>query len=187
MRIISGLYKGKKLIDPIDKNTRPLKDIVKESIFNILIHSDIFSNRIENSTILDLFSGSGSFGLECISRGASKVIFFENYPKVLNILEKNIKKLNCERKTKIYKLNPYNEEDLINLSYTFDLIFIDPPYKDENISKILKNLKKSKIMKKNVLIIIHCHKRSQSTMINNVITLKKKIYGNSKIIFATLN
>jgi 16S rRNA (guanine966-N2)-methyltransferase len=68
MRIISGIYKGKKLIIPDDKFTRPLKDLVKESIFNLITHSNKITVNIEKSNVLDLFSGSGSFGLECISR-----------------------------------------------------------------------------------------------------------------------
>ena len=68
MRIISGIFKGKKLIIPKDKHTRPLKDNVKESIFNILEHSNLINYKISNSNVLDLFSGVGSFGLECISR-----------------------------------------------------------------------------------------------------------------------
>ena len=79
MRIISGYLKGKKLELPKDKLTRPLKDMVKESIFNILSHSKNINIDLRNSIILDLFSGSGSFGLECISRGAKHVYFNENY------------------------------------------------------------------------------------------------------------
>jgi len=88
MRIIAGNFKGKKLYLPTDKNTRPLKDIVKESIFNLIKHSKKINIEIENSLILDLFSGTGSFGIECISRGAKKVVFFENYNKALKILQK---------------------------------------------------------------------------------------------------
>ena len=89
MRIIGGNYRGKKIYLPLDKKTRPLRDIVKESIFNLIEHSNKFNIVIKNSKILDLFAGSGSFGLECISRGAKKVIFLENYTKILSIL-KNI-------------------------------------------------------------------------------------------------
>ena len=70
MRIIGGNFKGKKLFEAFDKNTRPLKDLVKESIFNILEYSKEEKINLKNSSILDLFSGTGSFGLECISRGA---------------------------------------------------------------------------------------------------------------------
>ena len=76
MRIISGQFKNKKIFQPKDKSTRPLKDLVKESIFNIIEHSKFIKINIKNSKVLDLFSGTGSFGLECISRGAKKVFFF---------------------------------------------------------------------------------------------------------------
>ena len=90
MRIIGGKFKGKKIFIPSSKNTRPLKDLVKESIFNLLMHSNKISCSLHNSKILDLFSGIGSFGLECISRYSSKVIFFENYLETLKILRQNL-------------------------------------------------------------------------------------------------
>ena len=88
MRIISGIFKGKKILEPKDIKTRPLKDLTKESIFNILNHSNKFDIKLENSNILDLFSGVGSFGIECLSRGAESVIFIENYKNALSILKK---------------------------------------------------------------------------------------------------
>ena len=82
MRIISGNFKGKKILEPKDVYTRPLKDLTKESIFNIINHSNKFKVKIEGSVILDLFSGVGSFGIECLSRNVDKVYFVENYKKV---------------------------------------------------------------------------------------------------------
>ena len=76
MRIISGKYKGKKILFPSKLITRPLRDRVKESIFNILQHSNKIQFQFKNSIVLDLFSGSGSFGLECLSREVQKVLFF---------------------------------------------------------------------------------------------------------------
>ena len=87
MRIIGGKNKGRKIIPPVDRQTRPLRDIVKESIFNLIEHSNIFKTDINNSKILDLFSGSGSFGLECISRGAKSVHFNEIYIEALEVLK----------------------------------------------------------------------------------------------------
>ena len=89
MRIIGGNFKGKKISLPKDDKTRPLRDLVKESIFNLIEHSNKFDCSIKNSIILDLFSGTGSFGLECISRDAQKVIFVENYEEALHVLKKN--------------------------------------------------------------------------------------------------
>ena len=76
MRVISGDLKGKKIFLPKDKNTRPLRDLVKESIFNLLEHSNKINFKIKDSIVLDLFSGSGSFGIECISRKAKKIFFY---------------------------------------------------------------------------------------------------------------
>ena len=87
MRIISGNFRGKKIFFPDGKNTRPLRDMVKESIFNLIENSNKFKLQISKSNILDLFSGSGSFGLECLSRGAKNVIFFETKFKTLPPLE----------------------------------------------------------------------------------------------------
>merc|ERR1711991_1253112 len=98
-----GDYKGKKLFLPNDKLTRPLKDLVKESIFNLIKHSKKINIDMSKSKILDLFSGTGSFGLECLSRGAEKVVFLENYPEAIKILEKNIKSLKNLKNYKIFK------------------------------------------------------------------------------------
>ena len=86
MRVISGSLKGKSINFVRNSTTRPLKDSVKENIFNILSHSNSINTRIEQSNILDLYSGIGSFGLECISRGAKKVTFIEKDKNTLKVL-----------------------------------------------------------------------------------------------------
>ena len=88
MRIVSGKFKGKKILEPKDIKTRPLKDLTKESIFNIINHSNKFKIKIEGSVILDLFSGVGSFGIECLSRNVNKVYFVENYKMFYPFLNK---------------------------------------------------------------------------------------------------
>ena len=104
MRIISGAFRGKKILEPKDSNTRPLKDLTKESIFNIITHSNKFKINLESSNILDLFSGVGSFGIECLSRGVEYVIFVENYNGVLPLLKRNLKK-RTPRKLQMLLLN----------------------------------------------------------------------------------
>ena len=100
MRVISGKFKGKKLILPNAQTTRPLRDFVKENIFNLIMHSKEIKFNFRNSNICDLFAGSGSFGIECLSRDAKHVTFVEQNKNVLKILKNNILKiesqLNCE-------------------------------------------------------------------------------------------
>ena len=186
MRIISGSFKGKKFLEPKDKQTRPLKDLTKESIFNVITHSNKFKIDFNNSTILDLFSGVGSFGLECLSRGVKEVFFIENYIKVLPILEKNLSNLESINNYKIIKKDIYKDDFFTNFKNQFDLIFLDPPYKDKNINKIFEKISNSKILKKNSIIIIHRHKKEKDIFPKNLKILEEKNYGISKIIFLSI-
>ena len=183
MRIISGKFKGKKILHPTDKNTRPLKDLTKESIFNIIKHSKKFSINFESSEILDLFSGTGSFGIECLSRGAKYVTFVENYEKILPILKKNLDNLNSQKNYSIFEKNIFNDFNLINLKKKFDIIFLDPPYKEKDLEKILINITEQKILKLNGTIIIHRHKKQKDVLPKTIKILEEKKYGISKILF----
>lgn len=183
MRIISGIFKGKKISIPTDRNTRPLRDMVKESIFNLIQHSNKIDIQINNINVLDLFSGTGSFGLECLSRGAKKVTFVENYIQVLKILKKNIKTLNIVENCEIIEHDCF--EFLKGgkaLENNFDIIFIDPPYKEKKINSILDNIKKINILNSNGIIIIHRHKKDDLQISENLKILDERTYGISKII-----
>jgi 16S rRNA (guanine966-N2)-methyltransferase len=102
MRIISGFLKGKKIDFIKSATTRPLRDFVKENIFNIIKHSNLINVKLENANVLDLYSGVGSFGIECISRGVKKVTFVENDNKALIILKENLNNLKIEEQTEIF-------------------------------------------------------------------------------------
>ena len=182
MRIISGNMKGSSLLMPPNKDTRPLKDIVKESIFNLLMHSNQISFEIEKSNILDLYSGIGSFGLECISRKAKSVSFVESQKEVAKILEKNITKLKVNNKTKIYCTDVLNFIQK-KTNFVFDLIFCDPPFKNNDIENLVKFIYINKLLKKNGILIIHRNKNSKDNMPNYLNIVDKRIYGLSKIIF----
>ena len=101
MRIISGVLKGKSVNFLKNSITRPLKDSVKENIFNVLKHSKLINADIENADVLDLYSGVGSFGLECISRGAKKVLFVEQDKMAFKILKENLLKLSVVNKATV--------------------------------------------------------------------------------------
>ncbi len=183
MRIISGSFKGKKILEPKDKNTRPLKDLTKESIFNIIKHSNKFQIDLSNSYILDLFSGVGSFGIECLSIGVKKVIFIENYKGVLPILKKNLLSLNSIQNYEIIEKNIYNDNVFLKLNHKFDIIFLDPPYKDKNLENLLNKVKDQKILNKNGIIILHRHKKELDSFPSSFKIIEQKVYGISKIIF----
>ncbi len=185
MRIISGKYKGKKLLLPKNEFTRPLKDLVKESIFNLLEHSNKINLKIKNSNILDLFSGCGSFGLECISRGSDEVYFFENYDKALYILKKNLFSLKKKENFKIFEKDCFLFFDSNQqFDKKFDIIFIDPPYKEVKINNLLNKIIEKKILKHNGMIILHRHKKDKIELTKKVKIIEKRDYGISRIYFA---
>ena len=161
MRIIGGNFKGKKILDPQDKTTRPLKDLTKESIFNVLIHSNKFSINIKNSIILDLFSGVGSFGLECLSRGAKYVTFVENYSGVLPILKKNLSNLETDGNYQVVDENILNKIDFKKITNKCDIIFLDPPYREKKLPIIIDQISKDRILSNDGIIIIHRHKKEE--------------------------
>lgn len=187
MRIISGTFKSKKIFEPKDSSTRPLKDLTKESIFNIIVHSNKLKVNIKNSFVLDLFSGVGSFGIECISREAKHVTFIENYRGVLPILKKNLLSLKVDQRYQVVEQNILDGINLKNLINKFDIIFLDPPYKEKNLQKILDNISNEKLLNTNGIIIIHRHKKSDDQLSKNFKVIEEKKYGISKIIFGILS
>ena len=182
MRIIAGIFRGKKIIQPKNDKTRPLKDLVKESIFNIIHHSNKLNIKLEDSIVLDLFAGVGSFGLECLSRNAKLVIFIENYKEALLVLYKNLKSLRPLQNYKIIERDIFSLSSLNSIEHKFDIIFIDPPYKEKNISIILNNIINNKILNKNGVIIIHRHKNEIDQFPSTLKILEEKEYGIAKII-----
>ena len=187
MRVIGGNLKGKKILNPTDKSTRPLKDMVKEAIFNIIEHSKNEYVELNNAKVLDLFSGTGSFGIECLSRGAKKVIFFENYINSIKILKKNLDLLNLNKQSNIIEKDAYNIVLSQNNLTKFDLIFLDPPFKDNKLNQLIEKIKLMKITSKNTLIIIHRNKKISENISKNLNISKEKNYGLSKIIFGKIN
>ena len=183
MRIISGLFKGKKIIEPNDTKTRPLKDLTKESIFNVIKHSNKLNINLNESIILDLFSGVGSFGIECLSRGAKKVIFIENYSGVLPILRKNLAELKTINNYEIFERDIYKSDFQLDLNNKFNLIFLDPPYADKNINELLYKIIKSELLIDDGIIILHRHKSEKVFFSSNLKIIAEKKYGVSKIFF----
>lgn len=125
MRIIAGSKRGMNLLGPNTRDTRPITDRAKEALFSVLYKYDV----IEDGVIADLFCGTGSMGLESISRGAKHAIFVEQSAKVVDILKRNIEKARFEQESKVIRGNvfmmgaPLGPED-----EKYNLVFVDPPY-----------------------------------------------------------
>ena len=185
MRIISGALKGKSINFVKNSTTRPLKDSVKENIFNILKHSKEVKIEIEKSNVLDLYSGVGSFGLECISRGAQEVTFVEQDKIALDILKKNLKHLSISDRA--YIKNQKIEIYLKNCKKKFNIFFFDPPFADNNFKENLVLIKKNKNFFDKNIVVIHREKKNNENFKNYINVIFAKNYGRSRIIFGLFN
>ena len=184
MRIISGDLRGSTLYITKDKTTRPLKDMVRESIFNLLIHSNKISFQLARSNVLDLYAGTGSFGLECLSRHAKNVYFVENEKSAFKILKKNIEKLKLEKKTSIFFDDVFNLIRKQNVFESkFNLIFCDPPFKNTNMQKLIELIFNRNFLNKDGIVVLHRHNTNKKKLPNYFKIIDERIYGISKICF----
>jgi 16S rRNA (guanine966-N2)-methyltransferase len=181
--IIGGKYK-KTILDIPNKLVRPTSAFKREAIFSIL-ESYAIKHSIEiykKKSIIDIFAGSGLVGLEAISRGMDKAYFIENNDKVIKILEKNCQKICKKNEFEIITgnaINSLDEEFIIKPS----IIFIDPPYKKENINLLLLKILKNKIKSKYTFVIIETAKEETINIPDGLNFLKEKVYGKTKILF----
>jgi len=181
--IIGGKYKRTKLDVPSNL-VRPTSALKREAIFSI-IESFSIKHSIEiykNKSIIDIFAGSGLIGLEAISRGMSMSYFIESNNSVAKILEKNCKKI-CKNQEYEIILN----KAITALEHIFNvkpsIIFIDPPYKKENINLILIKIIERKIKINNTIIIIETGREEKVIIPKELTVFKEKNYGKTKLLF----
>lgn len=173
MKVIAGKYKGRTINTINDRSTRPMLGVAREGIFNSLQFS------FENSEVLDLFAGSGSMGIEALSRGAKYVTFIDNSVDCINQIKKNLKEY--EKDYSVINLDVTNYISEIMNSY--NIIFYDPPfeYLSEKVNLNIEEL--SNNLKGEGFIVIHRHSNSPSTVLPKDVELyKEKNYGQSKIL-----
>ncbi len=146
MRVISGTARGLKLESLEGLETRPTLDRVKEAVFSMLF------DKILGSCVLDLFAGSGALGIECLSRGADRCVFVDINTKAADIIKKNLSKARLISKAEV-KVCDYKSY-LVTCGESFDLIFLDPPYKMGELGEILTLIKDNNILNKDGIIIV---------------------------------
>lgn len=149
MRIISGSLKSRWITVPQSKEIRPTTDRVRETLFNILTNKIDF----DGIEVLDFYSGSGSLGLECISRGASFVTFVERNFQIYKNLIENIKLLGVENKCKVIRSEAIDFAKRTS-EKKYDLILADPPFFEDDIYEVVLNLKSNQYLKNDGIIVI---------------------------------
>ncbi|MBS4539750.1 16S rRNA (guanine(966)-N(2))-methyltransferase RsmD [Clostridium sp. D2Q-11] len=178
MRVITGIAKGHKLKAPKGTNTRPTTDRVKETLFNIIgdIHPD--------SIILDLFAGSGSIGIEFLSRGAKKSYFIDSDISSYKTILENINKTKFNDRSEVYK-NTYDKalRVLRNKGIRFNYIFLDPPYDKGLVEKSIEFIIEYDLLTKDGLIIVEHEKALDLTAFSNKYSINTRNYGDTSVSF----
>lgn len=167
MRVISGKFRGKKLKSFEGQDIRPTSDRAKESIFNII------NAKIEGSSFLDLFCGTGSMGIEALSRGAKNVVFVDADYKSVKLTNENLKSV----KQDITALKCSAENYLLSCSQKFDIIFLDPPYAYDKVDSLINLIVKNNLLNKDGIIIYEHKSDRQSQNFDKLQLTDVRKYG----------
>ncbi|MGG3562034.1 16S rRNA (guanine(966)-N(2))-methyltransferase RsmD [Neobacillus rhizosphaerae] len=173
MRVVSGTCKGRPLKAVPGNTTRPTTDKVKEALFNMI--GPYFDGGIG----LDLFAGSGGLGLEALSRGLERVIFIDRESKAIQVINENIRACKFEEQTEVYR----NDADralkaLIKREINFDYIFLDPPYKKQQLVNLMEKMDQQNVVKTNGIIVCeHSFDVELPQSVGQLTQIKHEKYG----------
>ncbi len=182
MRVISGKVRGLKLNTPKNEDVRPTTDRVKESLFNMI------SPYIMDSNVLDLFAGTGSLGIECLSRGAQKCVFVDVSKESISIIKSNITRARVENESIVLNLDFKDAISKLKAQKNkFDVIFMDPPYYKNMFIDALEKIDNADLLEEEGIIVIeHDSKENLPEKIERLEKNKVKKYGNTTLTFYKL-
>ncbi|NLO89296.1 MAG: 16S rRNA (guanine(966)-N(2))-methyltransferase RsmD [Clostridia bacterium] len=179
MRIISGKHRGRRLKTPKNAKIRPTSDRVREAIFNIL------GEKICSSRVLDLFCGTGALGIEALSRGASHVVFVDKDRASIELVEANLELIGESEKALIFKSDVLKVfSRLAAEKMLFDVVFVDPPYKEQFHKALLKELASGGLLAKGAVVVYETSHKYEFTEPDPLyVMIKSKKYGDTRVFF----
>ena len=175
MKVISGTLKGRKIEGYDLEGTRPTMDRVKESLFAMI------QEKIKGSICLDLFSGSGTLGIEAISEGASKVYFVDASKKASMVIKKNLENFGVKEKSILLSMDFKRALQEVR-EEKFDIIFLDPPYQTDYIEKALLLIEQYQILNKNGIIVCESNQKQFIVFSESYQIYKERKYGDKFIV-----
>ncbi len=184
MRVITGLAKGKKLKAPAGLNTRPITDMIKEALFNVL------GDRVRGSTFLDLFAGSGSVGIEALSRGARKVVFVDSSGEAIKIVKENLANCGLESGGEVFRSDVFRALSLLQRQgLRFELIYIDPPFTNDRIfDEVMATVGTADLLKSDATVVIRTpRKKDISSTFNQLLRYRISNYGESNLNYYSIH
>ncbi len=176
LRIISGEFGGRQLDTPDNSRTHPMSERVRNAMFNSI------GDEIKDAVVLDAFAGTGSVGLEALSRGARSVTFVERDRIAQKIIGNNIKKLGVDEKTTLIK-SPLNSWIESGITDKFDIIFADPPYNNLQLSTVSKLFG---LLKSKGLMVLSYTGIGEVTIQDKIVVVDNRVYGKVNLTYFRL-
>ncbi len=172
VRIIAGLYGGRTIQGSVTRRTHPMSERIRNALFNML------TGELEGADVLDAFAGSGALGLEALSRGAASAVFIEKDRRAQKIIQNNIERLHADDTAKLIR-SPVSSV-IKTLDRQFDVIFVDPPYHDTQLSTVEKLFP---LLKPNGLMVLSLPGKGERLIGAEVVVVDNRVYGNASLTF----
>lgn len=182
MRVIAGTARGKRLKAPAGLHTRPITDMIKEALFNV------WGQEISGASFLDLFAGSGSVGIEALSRGASRVVMVDHDKNAIQVIKENLANCNINSGYEVYRNDVFKAVKLLNrYQEKFDFIYIDPPFTDEKIfARIMQELGELRLLAGEGVLVIRTKKsKEMAERYGHLLKYRLRTYGESCLHYYT--
>src|SRR5437762_13008317 len=180
MRIVGGRLRGRALAAPKSQHIRPTADRLRESLFNILIHS--YGDPITGARVLDLFAGTGALGIEAISRGAAFAVLVDNGAEARALLRNNVEALGLGGVTKVYRRDATNLGPAHPME-PFSLVFLDPPYGKGLAEKALTSLREGGWLTPGALLVVEEAKAAAFAVPDGFEELERRAYDDTEFVF----
>ena len=179
MRVIGGTLRGRKLSTLKGKTIRPTADRFRESVFNII------RRQVPNANVLDLFAGTGAYGIEALSRGGQSAVFIDHSRMAVSIISRNLKLCQLETRAQVIRWDITTGLNCLNSHTTlFNLVFMDPPYNSNLVTISLKHLQALPILSPgNLIVVEHSHKEPIFSDTMNLKIVDQRRYGKSLVSF----
>ena len=184
MRITGGTLRGRTLATPSDRRTRPTSDKVRQAVFNILAHNDFGCGfALEGAAAADLFAGTGAMGLEAVSRGARFCLFVEEAAEARALIRENVEAFGLTGATKLWRRDATNLGPLgAGSGGPFDLVFLDPPYRQNLLPPAVASLRDGGWLKPNAILVLECAADEDLPPTDGFTLLDERVYGETKVM-----
>lgn len=183
MRIVGGIHRGRPLLAPKGKGTRPTSDRAREAVFNILQHGGWHEGALEDATVLDVFAGTGALGLEALSRGAKHAAFIEREHPAADFCRRNIEALGETERTKIFTFDAANPVPRPLYIEPRTLVFLDPPYGKYLGAEALKGLAGKDWLAEGAVCVLEMSRKVPEIIPAGFSVQDERTYGLARVVF----